>query len=118
MILSFFPNFGSGSLTIQGAVFSTFSGIAIVYIFIASLEEALKHLSTYATITPNDTSERDIILFSIYGALGFVFLENILYITGIASTHGIASSSYIGTLISRSIISLLLHVFAALILAR
>ena len=118
LILVFLPVIGTGSLSIQGVVITTLSGIVLTYIFVASLEEGLKHLSTYTSLSPVGTPEKLILLASIYSALGFVFLENILYVTGIASIHGVASGIYIGTLISRSFISLLLHVFAVLIFAR
>ena len=90
-VLAFIPVIGSGSLSIQGTVITTLSGIVLTYLFVASLEEALKHFSTYATVTPIGVSEQMVILASIYSALGFVFLENLLYVTGVASIHGVAS---------------------------
>jgi len=115
LVARFFPVFGKGDLTIQGNVFVTFSSIILVYVFVALLEETMKHVSLYGSI--NALFERkDILLFAVYSALGFVFLENIVYLSHIGENSGFGSS-FFGTLASRSIVSLLLHVFASLILA-
>jgi RsiW-degrading membrane proteinase PrsW (M82 family) len=117
LMISQVPNIGGGNLSLQGTVITSLSGIIIAYIFIASIEEALKHVSSYISIVPRVTTAKQILLVAIYSALGFVFIENILYLSGIVSTAGADSSVYYSTLFSRSIISLLLHVFASLILA-
>lgn len=117
LIISQIPNIGGGDLSLQGTMITSLSGIVIAYIFIASIEEALKHVSSYISIVPRVTTAKQILLIAIYSALGFVFIENILYLSGVASTAGASSSLYYSTLFSRSIISLLLHVFASLILA-
>ncbi len=116
IFLYFIPPIGSGDLTIQGAHFGAFTTICIAYIFIASLEESMKHVGAYASL-PKNIQQKDVLLFAIYSALGFVFLENILYLTNIVESVGVLSSSFFGTLTSRSIVSLLLHVFASLIIA-
>jgi RsiW-degrading membrane proteinase PrsW (M82 family) len=110
-----FPTFGSGQLDIQGNVFVTLSSIIVVYIFIAFLEESMKHFAVFGSIGAS-LERRDIILFAVYSALGFVFLENIIYLTNIGQNAGFGSA-FFGTLFSRSIVSLLLHIFASLILA-
>lgn len=115
LLAKFFPVFGRGELTIQGNVFMTLSSIILVYVFVALLEETMKHVSLYGSISAL-FERKDILLFAVYSALGFVFLENIVYLSGIGENSGFGSS-FFGTLASRSIVSLLLHVFASLILA-
>jgi RsiW-degrading membrane proteinase PrsW (M82 family) len=117
LLVSQIPPFWGGDLTLQGTMIMSFSGVVIAYIFIASVEEGLKHVSSYVSITPWITTAKQILLVAIYSALWFVFIENILYLSGIAGTSGVGSNLYYGTLFSRSIVSLLLHVFASLILA-
>ena len=75
----------------------------------------MKHLSLYGSLEVG-FKRKDIILFAVYSALGFVFLENIVYLSHIGESSGFGSM-FFGTLASRSIVSLLLHVFASLILA-
>lgn len=115
LFATFLPVFGRGELTIQGNVFVTLSSIILVYVFVAFLEEAMKHISLYGSISTL-FERKDILLFAVYSALGFVFLENVVYLSGIGEHSGFGTS-FFGTLVSRSIVSLLLHVFASLILA-
>lgn len=46
-----------------------------------------------------------------------MFLENTLYLSNIANVQGVFSGTFFSTFISRSIVSLLLHVFSALLVA-
>ncbi|MDD2745757.1 MAG: PrsW family glutamic-type intramembrane protease [Candidatus Gracilibacteria bacterium] len=110
-----FPTFGTGQLDIQGNIFVTLSSIIIVYIFIAFLEESMKHIALYGSID-SILERRDILLFAVYSALGFVFLENTIYLTNIGEHAGFGST-FFSTLFTRSVVSLLLHIFASLILA-
>lgn len=96
-------------------MFLTLSGIIVAYVFIATLEESMKHLSLYGSVKP-ELDRRDILLFAVYSALGFVFLENIIYLSHIGESAGFGGT-FFGTLFSRSVVSLLLHIFASLILA-
>lgn len=82
------PSFGSGNLMIRENVFSTFSAILAVYVFVSILEETMKHLSVYGSIE-SSFEKRDIVLFAVYSALGFVFLENVTYLSGIGESSGI-----------------------------
>lgn len=77
---TYMPSFGSGNLTIRENVFLTFSAILAVYVFVAVLEETMKHLSLYGSIS-SEFERRDIVLFATYSALGFVFLENVTYLS-------------------------------------
>ncbi len=89
--------------------------IVVVYLFVALLEESMKHLSLYGSISA-ELDRKDILLFAVYSALGFVFLENIIYLSHIGEDSGFGGT-FFSTLFSRSIVSLLLHIFASLILA-
>ena len=86
-----------------------------MYLFVAFLEECMKHLSLFGSIGIA-LERKDILLFATYSALGFVFLENIIYLSHIGEVSGFGGA-FFGTWFSRSIVSLLLHIFASLILA-
>jgi RsiW-degrading membrane proteinase PrsW (M82 family) len=75
----------------------------------------MKHLALFGSVGIA-LDRKDILLFATYSALGFVFLENIIYLSNIGETSGFGGA-YFGTWFSRSIVSLLLHIFASLILA-
>ena len=108
--------FGQGDLNLLGAHLTTLSAIILAYIFIASIEEISKHLSLYADMGTADISRSRLLVAASLGALGFVFLENCFYTFSYLATEGIFSSGFLGTLASRSIVSLLLHVFATVVL--
>lgn len=93
--------------TISVAMFSSLVGI----IFAATLEEGVKHISSIGlTAREFRFSRRDLLVFSFFITLGFVFCENVLYfILAFHSTPG----TLLAIGISRSIFSLLAHLLSA-----
>ena len=85
--------------------------IVIMPLLISSLvEESSKHLMSIGLMSQDFRFSRsDIILFTIFVVLGFVFFENLLYL--------FLSDSSIGTWIFRSIFSLVAHILAATLCA-
>ncbi len=79
LFASLFPSFGTGELSLLGAELRTLSAIIVAYVFIASIEESSKHLSLYASLRPHHLSSSNLLVASVFGALGFVFLENCFY---------------------------------------
>lgn len=85
--------------------------VLIGIIFAATLEEGVKHISSIGlTAREFRFSRRELLIFSFFITLGFVFCENLLYFV-------LALHSSPGTLIaigfSRSIFSLLAHLLSA-----
>ncbi len=81
------------------------------FLFAASLEESMKHLSSvWLTAKEFRFSRRDLLIFWFFVTLGFVFLENILYLLK-AYPSGIGSIFLTG--MTRSVFALLSHLFAA-----
>lgn len=81
------------------------------FLFAASLEESLKHLSSVGlTAKQFRFSRRDLLVFGFFITLGFVFLENILYLI---KAYPLGFGNIFLTGITRSIFSLLSHLFAA-----
>jgi len=85
--------------------------VMILPLLVSSLiEESSKHLMSIGLMSQDFRFSRsDIILFTIFVVLGFVFFENLLYL--------FQGNSSIGTWIFRSIFSLVAHVLAATICA-
>ncbi len=86
-------------------------GSIMWFVFAASIEESLKHLSSVGlTAKQFRFTRRDLLIFAFFITLGFVFVENILYLI-LAFPHGI--SVLILTGMSRSFFSLLAHLLSA-----
>ncbi len=49
IVLAYVPPIGSGDLSIQDVHIGAFTSICIVYVFVASLEEAMKHVGSYGS---------------------------------------------------------------------
>lgn len=95
---------------------SKISGSAILLVTITPLllssliEESSKHLMSVWLMSQDFRfSKRDIVLFTIFVVLGFVFVENLLYF--------FKWSWWIGTWIFRSFFSLIAHIVSAVICA-
>ncbi len=81
------------------------------YFFAASIEESTKHLSSVGlTAKEFRFSRKDLLIFIFFISLGFVCIENILYLIQ-AFPHGIRDIVFTG--MNRSIFSLLAHLFSA-----
>ncbi|MBP6981484.1 PrsW family intramembrane metalloprotease [Candidatus Gracilibacteria bacterium] len=85
------------------------------YIVIAIIEETSKHFCVVTSSLPFIDSVKKGVLFSIFIALGFGFIENILYLKNIAEHSGLLSSGVITTWIFRSIFSLMTHIICSVI---
>jgi len=87
-ILSCFPSIGSGILL--GLLFPQVSDMNVIKLFmyvfvtIALVEEFYKWLFLYKFSYFHDefTSSYDMIVYSVFVALGFAFFENVLYVSG------------------------------------
>ncbi|MFZ4460992.1 MAG: PrsW family glutamic-type intramembrane protease [Patescibacteria group bacterium] len=108
---------GDTQIELLGATLASLGSITLAYLFIGALEEATKHFALYPSLETAEITPKYIALTAVFTALGFAFLENVYYLIHLALENGMFSSSFLGTLISRSIVSLLLHIFAALVFA-
>lgn len=78
----------------------------------------MKHIALYGSID-SILERRDILLFAVYSALGFVFLENTIYLTNIGehAGFGIFSARYFLPLLSHSCCIFLPHLYLLLVLS-
>ncbi|MCK9271989.1 PrsW family intramembrane metalloprotease [Candidatus Gracilibacteria bacterium] len=115
------PNIGfldlniSSPVSIGKNVFNTLGLIILYYIIIGLVEEISKHFSFLpSSITEIDSVQKGVLL-ATFIALGFGFIENILYLYNISIDRGVVSGDFATTLIFRSIFSLFVHIFCGVI---
>lgn len=107
----------SSPLRLEGAVYASAAAVVLYYVLVAASEEAVKHFGFLAGYSPDaDTLARAVIA-GMFVALGFSFVENILYLANIASSGSLFSGLYWQTLGYRSVFSTLLHVTCSAVLA-
>lgn len=102
-------------VSIWSNVFNTFFLVIIYYMIIWFLEELSKHFSFLPSSLGELTSVKSWVLLSIFIALGFWFVENILYINNIFLDKWWISGDLFSTWIFRWIFSLFVHVLCAAI---
>jgi len=96
--------------------FATIQGIILYYSIVGLLEESSKHYSfLWSSLVDVDTIKKWALL-STFIALGFGFVENILYLANILSNKGIGSD-LITTWLFRSLFSVFVHIFCGMIVA-
>jgi RsiW-degrading membrane proteinase PrsW (M82 family) len=94
---------------ILAAVYTAIS----LYMLPAGLEEASKHIATVDSVDISIYRLPQVLLVAIYTALGFVYIENILYIYQIYMTGSLLD--VLSGISLRSLFSLCAHVFATCI---
>ncbi|MDD2917157.1 MAG: PrsW family glutamic-type intramembrane protease [Candidatus Gracilibacteria bacterium] len=105
----------NGGVTMGGVVFGTLKLVFFYYIVIALIEESSKHFCVITSSLPSVDSVKKGVLFSIFIALGFGFIENILYLKNISEQSGLLSSGVLTTWVFRSIFSLMTHIVCSVI---
>ena len=100
-------------MSIEGLGLFAFATIALTSLWVGVYEETAKHW--VVKITDNDffDSIDDAIQFSIVAALGFAFLENILYFYNIWHVYGAQGADFAKFFLLRSLLSVGLHVIAS-----
>ena len=113
-----FSLIGVGTQTIQNSsqfgeiIFDTFKLILFYYILVAFIEEASKHFNFLQSSVLHIKTIESGVLYAIFVALGFAFIENVLYLYSQYQLTGLSmelSSIYF----SRSIFSVMLHVLCS-----
>jgi len=97
-------------------VFSTFQTVLLYYLIVGILEEVSKHFSFLWSSFIDMDSIKKWALLSVFIALWFWFIENILYLSSILSSKGLGSD-VVTTWIFRSVFSVFVHIFCGMIVA-
>ncbi|MDD2516412.1 MAG: PrsW family glutamic-type intramembrane protease [Candidatus Gracilibacteria bacterium] len=103
------------ALEISGNVFDTLKLLICYYLVIGLLEESSKHFNFLASSLKEVISIKKGVLYSIFIALGFGFIENIFYVFTLLGKDGL-SSTLVTTFVFRSIFSVSVHVICSVIL--
>ncbi|MCD5380713.1 PrsW family intramembrane metalloprotease [Candidatus Gracilibacteria bacterium] len=113
-----FSLIGVGTQTIQNSsqfgeiIFDTIKLIIFYYILIAFIEEASKHFNFLQSSVLHIKTIESGVLYAIFVALGFAFIENVLYLYSQYQLTGL-SMELSSTYFSRSIFSVMLHVLCS-----
>ncbi len=109
-----------GTGTIQNSsqfweiIFDTIKLIIFYYILIAFIEEASKHFNFLQSSVLHIKNIQQWVLYAIFVALGFAFIENVLYLYNQYSQTGL-SMELSSTYFYRSVFSVMLHVLCSAI---
>lgn len=97
------------------ASITSFRLVLFYYLFIALIEELSKHTNFLWTSLNYINNIQKWVLYAFFVTLGFVFLENILYIYNVYLSTGFSTSFYF-VYFTRSVFSLMLHIFCSALL--
>jgi hypothetical protein len=97
-------------------IFNTFKLVIFYYILIAFIEEASKHFNFIWTSILDIKNIRDWVIYAIFVALWFSFIENILYFNSLYIENWL-SFELTKTYFFRSIFSIMVHVFCSSVIA-
>lgn len=119
LLFSFFPevNFELwNSIIFWDVVFDSLKLVIFYYFLIGVIEEAAKHFHFLNTGIFWAKNEKSLVLFSIFVALGFAFIENILYFKNLYEAYGV-TGELVKTYFFRSVFSMILHILSSSIIA-
>lgn len=106
----------SAGVNFWETIFNTFKLIIFYYVLIAFIEEWSKHFNFIGTSILDIKNVKQWVLYAIFVALWFSFIENILYFYNLYISSGI-SFELTKTYFFRSIFSIMVHVFASSVIA-
>lgn len=104
-------------VNIWNNIFKTIWGILLYYLIVWILEESSKHFGFLTSSLPNCENFFKWIVFATFIALGFGFIENILYFKRIIDDHSFGSQ-LITIAFFRWIFSIFVHILCSLIIAK
>lgn len=115
-ILSFVDFALDSEISFWNIVFNTFRLIVFYYLIVAFIEEAAKHFNFLQSSILYIKSVKDWVLYAIFVALGFSFVENLLYLWSYYGAHG-ASFDLVKLYFFRSAFSIVVHILCSSVIA-
>lgn len=97
-------------------VFNSLKLVLFYYLLVWLIEEASKHFNFLQSSLTSINNVKEWVLYSIYIALWFAFVENIVYLVEVYKTTGIWTEA-VTTFIFRSIFSVMVHVTCSTIVS-
>lgn len=119
LVFSFFPWINKlidTNLWLGNMSFNTIKLLIFYYLLIGIIEEMSKHFNFLSTGILGIKNEKQLVLYSLFVALWFSFLENIFYFFYYANHYWI-NTSFLGFYFSRSVFSIILHILCSSLLA-
>lgn len=104
------------NISFWNLAFNSFKLIIFYYLLIAFIEETSKHFNFLQSSVLSIDSVKSWVLYSIFVALGFALIENVLYLYNIYQYSWI-SMELLQTYFFRSIFSVMVHVFCSSLVA-
>ncbi len=108
-------SFGTYKITFSWISITSFRLVLFYYLFIALIEELSKHTNFLWTSLNYVNTVQKWVLYAFFVTLWFVFLENILYIYNVYLNSWFSNNFFL-VYFTRSIFSLMLHIFCSAIL--
>ncbi len=96
-------------------LFQSFKLIIVYYFLVGLIEESTKYFQLLGSENLATQSSKELVLYSIFIALGFSFIENILYLFNLYSQSWF-STSLIKVYFFRSVFSIILHILCSSII--
>lgn len=106
----------SSPINFWNIVFNTFKLIIFYYLIVAFIEEAAKHFNFLQSSVLYIKSVRDWVLYAIFVALGFSFIENLLYLWNYYSVYW-TSFELLKLYFFRSTFSIVVHILSSSVIA-
>ncbi len=104
------------SISFWNIIFDTFKLIIFYYVIVAFIEEASKHFNFLQSSIFYIKSVKDWVLYAIFVALGFSFIENMLYLYNYYITYWL-SWELLKLYFYRSAFSVMVHVLSSSVMA-
>jgi hypothetical protein len=106
----------SSSINFWNIVFDTFRLIIFYYLIVAFIEEAAKHFNFLQSSVLYIKSVKDWVLYAIFVALWFSFIENLLYLWNYYENYG-TTYELLKLYFFRSAFSVIVHILSSSIIA-
>ncbi|MDD2907948.1 MAG: PrsW family glutamic-type intramembrane protease [Candidatus Gracilibacteria bacterium] len=103
-------------ISFGNVIFDTFKLVIFYYVIVAFIEEASKHFNFLQSSVFYIKSVKDGVLYAIFVALGFSFIENMLYLYNYYLSSGL-SFELIKLYFFRSAFSVMVHILSSSVLA-
>jgi hypothetical protein len=119
-IFNFIPNLNfeiSSWVNFWETAFNSFKLVLFYYLLVGIIEEVSKHFNFIESSFIYIKDTKSAVLYAIFIALWFWFVENILYLSNIYNSSNSITSSLIWTFFFRSIFSVFVHVTCSTIVA-
>ena len=113
----FFPDWNRAmSWEVTTPLVLSLQWLFLYYLVVGIMEEAAKHFNMIPVLSSPEILKKNIVLYAIFVALGFSWIENMIYAYSYILHHGM-DQWFLTNFLYRSIFSVMVHVFASSVIA-